>query len=153
MLLCGGFAISRWTDPKCTKKFYNIACEVKMNVNLLLLILGSVTLSALAQILLKLGMSNASIQRSLSSGDWFDGLGAAALNLQVIGGLALYTLGAVVWLLVLARVDVSVAYPFVGLGFILTMLLGWLLLQEPVGLTRVIGTALVVLGVYLVAKS
>lgn len=124
-----------------------------MNLTLLALILASVSLSAVAQILLKLGMSSASVQQSLASGDWFAGLGAAVLNIQVIGGLSLYGLGAVVWLLVLAKVDVSLAYPFVGVGFIVTMVLGWLLLQEPVGLTRITGTLLVAIGAYLVAQS
>ena len=56
-------------------------------------------------------------------------------------------------ILVLAKVDVSLAYPFVGVGFIVTMVLGWLLLQEPVGLTRITGTLLVAIGAYLVAQS
>lgn len=80
-------------------------------------------------------------------------LGAASLSPQVVGGLALYALGAIVWLFVLAKVDVSFAYPFVGLGFILTMLLGWWWLNEPVDLTRVVGTLLVASGVFLVSRS
>ena len=42
----------------------------------------------------------------------------------MVAGLALYGLGAMVWLYVLARLPLSAAYPFVGLGFILTMVLG-----------------------------
>lgn len=124
-----------------------------MNFKLFLLIIGSVSLSALAQIALKAGMSSVSVQHSTSFENWFATLGVAAVNLQVVAGLALYALGAVVWLLVLAKVDVSFAYPFVGLGFILTMLLGWWWLNEPVGLTRLIGTLMVASGVFLVSRS
>ncbi|MBI3898443.1 MAG: hypothetical protein HY308_09125 [Gammaproteobacteria bacterium] len=124
-----------------------------MNITLFVLILGSVALSALAQILLKLGMSSALVQHSLSSGNWYAGLVAVATNFYVIGGLALYALGAAVWLLVLAKVDVSFAYPFVGLGFILTMLLGWSLLGEGVDSSRLVGTLLVSVGVFFIAKS
>lgn len=124
-----------------------------MSLKLLALILGSVALSAAAQILLKAGMSGAAVQQSMSTGNWMAVLGSAAFNLQVIGGLALYALGAIVWLLVLAKVDVSFAYPFVGLGFILTMLLGWMLLREPIDATRIAGTLLVASGVFLVSRS
>lgn len=59
----------------------------------------------------------------------------------------------VVWLAVLAKVEVTMAYPFVGLGFLVTLALGVLLLGETMSLTRVIGTLLVVLGVVLTAQS
>jgi multidrug transporter EmrE-like cation transporter len=57
----------------------------------------------------------------------------------------------VVWLFVLARLDVSIAYPFVSLGFIVTMSLGCLLFGEPFTVRKMIGTIVVMLGVYLVA--
>ena len=76
-----------------------------------------------------------------------------APNPFVVGGLALYALGAVVWLAVLAKVDVSAAYPFVGLGFILTMVMGYWFFGEPLSTNRVLGTLLIVSGVVLVARS
>jgi len=124
-----------------------------MNAKLLVLIIGSVSLSALAQLFLKLGMSDHTVQQALGQGSSYEAIRTVVSNLHVLAGLALYALGAAVWLLVLAKVDVSFAYPFVGLGFILTMLLGWLLLAEPVGAARVTGTMLVALGVYLVSTS
>lgn len=71
----------------------------------------------------------------------------------VIGGLALYAIGAVVWLFVLARVDLSLAYPFVGLGFIVTLVLSHLLLGEAVAVTRIAGTLMIAVGCVLVAHS
>jgi multidrug transporter EmrE-like cation transporter len=124
-----------------------------VSLKLLVVIFGSVALSAIAQILLKIGMSSASVQQALTADGYWDAVRSVGTSTHVIAGLALYGLGAVVWLLVLARVDVSVAYPFVGAGFILTMVLGWLVLNEPIGTLRLTGTALVALGVYLVARS
>jgi multidrug transporter EmrE-like cation transporter len=124
-----------------------------MNIKLFSLILISVSLSASAQLLLKLGMSSAHVQQMLMHERLLQTVWVVASNVQVIVGLGLYALGAMVWLLVLARVDVSLAYPFVGLGFILTMALGGLVLHEPVGVARFIGTAMVVLGVCLVSRS
>ena len=124
-----------------------------MNMKLLALVLGSVTLSAIAQLVLKLGMSSESVQQALDQRPPISAALVVATNLQVVTGFALYALGAVVWLLVLARADVSFAYPFVGAGFVLTMLLGWGILGEPVGVARIAGTLLVVAGVWLISTS
>ncbi|MBE0596598.1 MAG: EamA family transporter [Desulfuromonadales bacterium] len=123
-----------------------------MNAKVLALILVSVSLSALAQIALKSGMASGRVQEALSAHPVRAALAVAGTP-QVVFGLLLYALGAVLWLLVLARIDVSLAYPFVGLGFVLTMVLGFTLLGEPVGSARLTGTLLVTAGVFLVART
>lgn len=122
-------------------------------MNLLGLILGSVGMSAVAQLLLKLGMSSEPVQQALGQDSTLDAVWIVATNWQVVGGMGLYALAAIVWLFVLARADLSFAYPFVGIGFILTMLLGWAILGETLGAARLIGTLLVVGGVWLVSSS
>ena len=64
-----------------------------------------------------------------------------------------YALGAVVWLLVLARLPLSAAYPFVGLGFVLTMAIGLFALGEQLTPGRIAGTILIAAGCVLVARS
>lgn len=123
-----------------------------MNLRIFILIIASVSLSALAQITLKLGMSDKATQ-SHQSQDWLAYLFTAFSNKFVILGLGLYGFGAVLWLLVLAKLDVTYAYPFVGIGFILTMLLGYFFLGESLTLTRIMGTLLVVSGVMLISRS
>lgn len=124
-----------------------------MNLTVFALILFSVFLSATAQIVLKTGMSQPAISAAMAGGEPL----AIALQLLqspgVIGGLGLYFLGAVAWLFVLARVEVSYAYPFVGIGFILTMLFGKFLLGDSIGAARMVGTLLVTSGVVLIARS
>lgn len=124
-----------------------------MNMNLLGLILSSVGMSAVAQLLLKLGMSSEPVQQALGQDSTLDAIWIVATKWQVVGGLGLYALSAIVWLFVLARADLSLAYPFVGIGFIVTMLLGWVILGETLGAARLIGTLLVVGGVWLVSSS
>jgi multidrug transporter EmrE-like cation transporter len=123
-----------------------------MTARLLAMILCSVGLSAGAQVLFKTGMS--AIQtRSGSDASAFDLILAASTNPGVIAGFVAYGASAVIWLFVLGRTEVSVAYPFVGVGFILTMLAGWLLLGENVTTLRVAGTLLVCLGVAMIGAS
>lgn len=123
-----------------------------MSLVVLALIFVSVTLSSLAQLALKYGMSSESIQSALHA-DRLTVVLALGSNVAVLSGLALYALGAAVWLLVLAKVDLSIAYPFVGFGFILTTALSSLILGEPIGITRLVGTAMIAAGAGLVARS
>lgn len=123
-----------------------------MNSKIFLLILISVSLSALAQITLKAGMSGERVQAALSRGG-LEMAWAIAGNIYVASGLLLYALGAVLWLLVLARLDVSFAYPFVGMGFLLTMLFGVFLLGESLNANRILGTLLVAVGIIFVSRS
>ena len=89
--------------------------------------LVSICLSVVAQFCLKAGMSSATVKTALADPLAPKTVLALATNPYLLAGFALYGLGAVVWLSVLARWDVSKAYPFVGLGFALTAFLdAWL---------------------------
>lgn len=124
-----------------------------MHTSTFLLIIGSVAMSAFAQILLKTGMSDLHIGASLAARRWGELALQVGTNHWVVLGLALYFLSAVVWLGVLARVEVSFAYPFVGIGFIFTMLLGWLLMGDTINLQRAAGTLMIAGGVVLIARG
>ena len=123
-----------------------------MTGGLFLLIIASVGLSAIAQMFLKLGVGR--VATAGGSADSITSvLMAYALQPYVILGLSLYGLGAVMWLFVLSRLPLTAAYPFVGLGFVMTMAIGAGLLGEQVTPTRLIGTLLIAAGCVLVARS
>jgi multidrug transporter EmrE-like cation transporter len=110
------------------------------------LILLSVSLSALAQ-------SSPAVSLALTEGHaWRIALSILATP-HILTGLGCYVFGMVVWLLVLSKVDVTLAYPFVGLGFLITLVLGVVLLGETVSVERVAGTLLIILGIVLTARS
>lgn len=98
-------------------------------------------------------MATPVVQTALAAQPGAGTLIAIMSSWRILLGLFVYFSSAVVWLLVLAKIDVSLAYPFVGLGFILTALLGWLIRGEELSIGRISGTALIVLGVVLVARS
>ncbi len=118
-----------------------------------LAILLSVGLAAVAQIVLKAGVSSAAVNAALVSGSRWSVATAMACSPMVWLGMCLYVGGALVWLVVLTRVEVSLAYPFVAMGFVLTLILGWWLQGDSIGLMRVAGTLLIAAGVVLVARS
>jgi drug/metabolite transporter (DMT)-like permease len=118
----------------------------------LALTLATVALSACAQVVLKYAMSAPALQQAMRAGG-VSAVSAVAAAPFVWVGLCMYALSSVLWLGVLARVDVGQAYPFVGLGILLTMLFGTVFLGEGLSIGRVAGTALVVAGVVLVARG
>lgn len=124
-----------------------------MSARTLTLILCSVSLSAIAQVAFKFGVSSTQVRRHLAAGSFAETLLAFALSPGIVAGLALYGVGTVLWLNALARTELSQAYPFVALGFVLTAALGFLIFHESFGLPRLAGTLLVIAGVCLIARS
>lgn len=122
-----------------------------MTILTLSFIFISVFLSVVAQILLKYGMSSGTVQTALSADALTAGI-AILTNISVVAGLAAYASSAGIWLLVLSKIDVSKAYPFVGIGFIGTMMFAYWFLNEPLTVTKVVGTLLVLAGVLLISQ-
>lgn len=116
------------------------------------LILLTVTLSACAQLALKLGVSKPYLESAMQIGV-FEALIAAATSPLIWLGLIIYGVSVVMWLWVLSKVDLSVAYPFVGVSFLITMAFGMFFLSENVTPIRIIGTLLIAGGCILVGKS
>ncbi len=107
-----------------------------------------VLLSSAAQLVMKRGMSAG----AGSAGADVAGTYLHALSSPLVWlGLGLYGASAVLWLWVLSRLDVSLAYPLVSLGFVVTLALGVVWLGEPLSWTRVAGCGLIVAGVWLLA--
>ncbi|MES2185633.1 MAG: SMR family transporter [Pseudomonadota bacterium] len=117
-------------------------------------VLGGVVLNALAQLLLKAG-ATAVGPISLAAGGpalWRTGL-ALAFQPFIAGGLACYVVSVVLWIVALSRLEVSVAYPLVSIGYVINALLAWWLLGENVNMQRWCGIAVIIVGVVLVARS
>jgi drug/metabolite transporter (DMT)-like permease len=123
-----------------------------MSVLTLALILATVTASACAQLALKLGMKSQPVAMAVSAGgrDLFLAVASSPL---VWAGLTIYGVSIAVWLWILSKVDLSLAYPFVGVSFIVVMLFGVFLLHETVTPLRMLGTVLIAAGCMLVARS
>ncbi|MBM3306906.1 MAG: EamA family transporter [Candidatus Eisenbacteria bacterium] len=68
-------------------------------------------------------------------------------------GLVLYAVSAVFWISALSRVQLSYAYPLLGVGYVLVAVASWHLWGESMGLQRILGTIVVAVGVYLVGTS
>ncbi len=121
-------------------------------MNTLLIAIFSIALSVAAQFSLKAGMSSVEMREILAQPYSLRTFSSVLTDKHVLGGFLLYGLGAIVWLGVLSKWDVSKAYPLVGLGFLFTVVIGFLV-GEQVTTPRVIGVMLICAGVWLVANS
>jgi drug/metabolite transporter (DMT)-like permease len=113
-------------------------------------ILLSVVCSSLAHVALKIGMN--AVRATPAAGPWEYAL-RTALNPFVILGMGLHFVALAIWLYALSKVDVSYAYPFIALGFVLVLAYSHFFLHEDVNLWRLAGVLLICGGVALVAKS
>jgi len=67
----------------------------------------------------------------------------------IIAAVALYGVATVLYVIALQRVQLSVAYPFMALGYIVVPLAGYFLLGEAVSLRYAMGVVLILAGLYL----
>jgi len=112
----------------------------------------AVLLGVAAQLLLKAGTNTVgrfafSLDNALPVGLQL------ALEPRILGGTGCYALSLVLWVLALSRTEVSVMYPMVSIGFALNALLAWWLLGEALSAQRIAGIAVIMVGVWLVARS
>ena len=116
------------------------------------LILVSVTLAAIAQVTLKAGMNHVTDanggQLALSG----DSLKQIAAQVWVWAGLAIFAVSAVLWLFALSRANLSFAYPFAALGYVIIVIASILFLNEHVQPVTWVGMALIVGGILLIAQ-
>jgi multidrug transporter EmrE-like cation transporter len=109
-------------------------------------------LNACAQLALKLGMMRVgavdfSVRRPVELAI------SAFLNMWVLAGLACYILSFGLWMVVLSRVEVSFAYPFLSLGYVLTALVAYFYFGENVSTMRISGIGLICVGVAMIARN
>lgn len=116
------------------------------------LALVAVALNAGAQLLLRSGMH--AIEGGVVSLPHFLSLLPRLMTTPVIiGGFACYALSVGLWLVVLSRLPVSVAYPLQSLGFVLVVIFAHLILNESLSASKLVAIALIVLGVLLLARG
>lgn len=118
----------------------------------LVLIGLSVMTSVLGQTTIKLGVSQPG-SNGLSIGDPTALLTTIVQSPLVLSGLVLYGIGALAWIVVLSRLDLSLAYPFVALNFVLITIISKYALAEPIPTVRWIGIGFIAIGILLIARG
>jgi drug/metabolite transporter (DMT)-like permease len=115
----------------------------------LLLLITASALTVIGEILLKLGMNAVTAQVGAFSLDprvlW-----VTFTDWRVILGFALVFGGALFWLGVISRVNLSFAYPLLALNYVIILVPSRYLLGEAITPTKVVGAVIVVIGVIVI---
>jgi drug/metabolite transporter (DMT)-like permease len=113
------------------------------------LILLSVASGVMGQTCLKIGLTKAG--GNAASDTLFSLIGLILRSPLVLVGLFLYGLGALAWIAVLRRMDLSYAYPFLALNFVLIALVSQAVLGESIPWIRWTGIGAICIGILLIA--
>ena len=109
-----------------------------MSFNQIMLILLTVVLISVGQVLFKLAsmdMKNIDI--------------SSLLQPKLILALCVYGIATVLWIAVLRYTPLRIAYPFVGLAFLIVPVLSWLWMDEQISLNTIVGGAVILIGVWI----
>jgi drug/metabolite transporter (DMT)-like permease len=124
-----------------------------MSLSTFAFIISGVLLNAMAQLLLKAGTNALGGAIHLTMDNWFQTGIKVATQLPILGGLACYAVSLVVWIIGLSRTDVTIAYPMLSLGYVVSALGAWLFLGETVSLQRLAAIGIIMIGVALLART
>ncbi|RZU02660.1 transporter [Rivibacter subsaxonicus] len=116
------------------------------------LILAVVSTNALSQIMLKQGMNTIG-SFSFDGGSLWRTLPTVVLNPWIVGGLAVLVFSMGLHLMVLSRVELSFAYPFLSVSYVLVLIAGYIWFGDAINASRLLGVALICLGTFFIARS
>jgi len=116
----------------------------------IVLILISVFLGAIGQILMKFGTMRVQIAEGETV---FQMIFKYFTNVPILCGMGMYALSAVTWILALSRSQLSYAYPMVAGGYVIVAISSYFLFGDTLSLMRMLGLAVIVIGVIMVAVS
>lgn len=108
-----------------------------MSLNQIILLLLTVVLLSVGQVLFKLAaleMKNFDI--------------SSFIQPKLILALFVYGIATLLWIAALRETPLHIAYPFIGLAFLIVPTLSWLWTNEQIGLNTLLGGVIILVGVW-----
>jgi multidrug transporter EmrE-like cation transporter len=124
-----------------------------MNLSTFAYIITGVLLNAAAQLLLKAGTNALGGAIHLTMDNWFQTGLKVATQVPILAGLACYMVSLVVWIIGLSRTDVTIAYPMLSLGYVVSAFGAWMFLGEAITLQRLLAIGVILVGVALLTRT
>jgi len=115
-----------------------------------LLILLDIALVVAGQFFMKFGINKVGSFTEMPLGEF---LAKSFTSYLVLLGILLYAISAVVWIIVLSKVNLSFAYPMLSLGYIFILFVSYFLLGENITVLRILGVALIMIGIFFLYQS
>ena len=118
-----------------------------MNIVLILL---SVLLNCAAQLCIRKGML---IIGEVSTSTAAKSIIPMLTNFWLWVAMSCYAISILLWMAVLSKVEVSFAYPFLSIGYVVAAVVGYYCFGESLTIPRIAGIIVICLGVYLISRS
>ena len=115
-----------------------------------LILFVSILLAVIGQLLMKQGMNQFG---TFPVSKLLQHIVPMFLNPWVFAGLMSFGLSSVFWLVVLSRINLSLAYPMVSLAYVVVAFASIIFFKEPVSFIRWMGILVIVFGVFLISRS
>lgn len=125
---------------------------VTSQLSFLPLILFTVLTNAAAQIMLKKGMMGVG-NLDIAADGVISTIFRVIFNPFVFFGLSTFVVSMASHLIVLSKVQLSYAYPFLSLAYVVVAAYSYFFFAEDVGLARLAGFGLIIAGTILIAQS
>lgn len=109
-------------------------------------------MSSTAHIFLKKGMMTHGLNTVKPDGI-LNLLFSVGTNPWVLGGMFLHVSALVVWLWALSKVDISFAYPFLALGYVLVSAMAWYWLGEELNSMKILGMGIIIIGILVLTRA
>lgn len=114
-------------------------------------LLLSIVLSAVGQLLLKLGVMNVG-DMDFKAGHLLSTLVNTFTNVWVLLGVVCFVTSMVLWLKVISTMELSRAYPSVSLSYVIVFIFSVIWFHEGVSVGKVAGLASIMLGIFLLQR-
>ena len=121
-------------------------------MNNIVLILLSVSLNAFAQLFIRQGMLKMG-NIALKMDALWNMTVQAISNVYIWAGMLSYAISIFLWMVVLSKVNVSLAYPFLSIGYILTAIIAYFVFGEPLTWQKIAGILIICVGVIVLTYS
>jgi drug/metabolite transporter (DMT)-like permease len=122
-------------------------------LNSIVIIVASIIFSSLGHIFFKKGMMSFSGNFILSSDKLYNTVFIALSSPWLIAGMVLHVIALLTWLVALRQVDITFAYPFLALGYVIVSVIAWLWLGEQITYYKIIGMLVIMIGLLILSRS
>ena len=123
-----------------------------MNLISFSLIFAGVMLNVAAQLMIKAGTNSIGYFEFSRNNILPIGV-RLATEPHIIGAIACYALSVVIWMLALSRVQVSIAYPLLSMGYVVNVVAAWWFFNESINPAKVAGISVIILGVIIISRA
>lgn len=121
-----------------------------MNRSVFLVLLAAILCSVVGQFSLKAG---AKILGPIGAANLVEKVIAMATQPLIVGGLSLYAVSSIGFIVVLSRANISIVSPLLSISYLFTVLGGKIVFNEPLPPLRLVGVGLIMTGVIFVLQG